>query len=848
LPACPPADTPLAQLAPILDSISYTVVLLDRDARVLHLNTAGERLLAAHRADVLGRDATAALPALFGGDAFRRYRQFTGLDKPGQFEEYYRPLDLWTECHACPSAAGLLVCARDVTARKARDRVLTAQKIVLELVATGAPLPEILAAICRVVEGQSTDDLCSILRVSADGRHLETAAGGSLPDVYNQSINGAPIGPAVGSCGTAAHTRQRVVVADIATDPRWAAYKHLALPHGLCACWSQPILSRDGARVLGTVANYSRAAGEPSRQSVALLETAAHLAQIAFEQAHADETLRRHAIAFDNLHDGIILTDDRGRITDWNPAAARMFGYSREEAIGTAFARLHDRATDADLDADILDALHRDGRWRGELPFVRKDGTPGVAESIVVPVIAPPGDVVATVGVHRDVTDRKRAESHLLTEAAVTRVLAAADGTRDALPRLLQALCATCGWRAGFFWAVDPDRQVIRCRAAHAAAHDLADFARVTQPMSLARGVGLPGRAWDASAPVWVTDVRHDDNFPRRAAARAAGLRGALAFPVVVAGQVVAVLEFFTDAPRDPDRQLDAMLTILGGQIGHFLERDRLLASEQDARAAAESANRAKDHFIAVLSHELRTPLSPVSAGAQLLESDPTLTVEQRDVAGMIRRNADLEARLIDDLLDVTRISRGKLSLHVAPTDVHEQVRRVREVVAPEAAEKNVTLDVETLAQHHFARADAARLQQVLWNLAQNAVKFTPAGGRVTLRTENPDHNYVHLVVHDTGRGIDPALLPHIFTPFEQGGADVTDRFGGLGLGLAISKGLIDLHGGTLAAHSAGPGTGATFVCTLPTCAPPPDPSPDHRPAAAAPTDPAHPARRILLV
>ena len=245
-------------------------------------------------------------------------------------------------------------------------------------------------------------------------------------------------------------------------------------------------------------------------------------------------------------------------------------------------------------------------------------------------------------------------------------------------------------------------------------------------------------------------------------------------------------------------------------------EREQVI-SERTARAEAEAANKAKDHFLATLSHELRTPMTPVLMTVSSMENDSTLSEETRASLRMIRRNVELEARLIDDLLDLTRISRGKLEMRALTTDVHSLLCHARDVCLPDAELRRQTIELDTAAQRCFVRGDATRLQQVFWNLLRNAIKFTPEGGTIRLRSRNDDAGKLVITVTDTGIGIDPRLLPRIFDAFEQGGSETTRRFGGLGLGLAISKAVIDLHGGTLRADSEGHGRGSTFTVILQT-------------------------------
>jgi PAS domain S-box-containing protein len=243
----------------------------------------------------------------------------------------------------------------------------------------------------------------------------------------------------------------------------------------------------------------------------------------------------------------------------------------------------------------------------------------------------------------------------------------------------------------------------------------------------------------------------------------------------------------------------------------------RLYEAAQLARDEAEAASRAKDQFLAVLSHELRTPLTPVLMSTYTMQADPGLPAKSRSAVEMIQRNIQLEARLIDDLLDLSRITHNKVELQLADIDIHDVVQNAVDVCRSDIDTKQQQLVVELEARHHFVRGDAARLQQVFWNLLKNAAKFTPAGGRLSLQSYNYK-GVVRIDVTDSGMGIDKHLLPKIFTPFEQGGgASFSARFGGLGLGLAISKATVDAHGGRLTAQSDGKNEGAVFTVELPT-------------------------------
>jgi signal transduction histidine kinase/CheY-like chemotaxis protein len=283
-----------------------------------------------------------------------------------------------------------------------------------------------------------------------------------------------------------------------------------------------------------------------------------------------------------------------------------------------------------------------------------------------------------------------------------------------------------------------------------------------------------------------------------------------------------------------------ATFLVLGAVIA---ERRRAEAELRRARDEAEGANRAKDQFLATLSHELRTPLTPVLAISSVLERDPALPSATRRQLEVVRRNAELEARLIDDLLDLTRIAKGKVRLEVESVDLAALLDDVIEVCGNDAAAKKLVLERNSAGLGKWVDADPARLRQVFWNILKNAIRFTPQGGRISLRTADPAPGRVAVEIVDTGMGIEPSDIPRIFQPFEQAGP----RLGGLGLGLSISSALVEAHGGTLTAQSEGLGRGATFRVELALSSSAPAPSlPKERPSVTSETP--RQRRRVLLV
>lgn len=265
-------------------------------------------------------------------------------------------------------------------------------------------------------------------------------------------------------------------------------------------------------------------------------------------------------------------------------------------------------------------------------------------------------------------------------------------------------------------------------------------------------------------------------------------------------------------------------------KVGDYLDYlpdavNRVLTQVRAARelAEAQAASRAKDRFLAILSHELRTPLTPVLTAVQMLQASPDLSPDAHETLALIRRNVEMEARLIDDLLDITRISRGKLILQESSTDLHEKLANAMRTIEDDVRGKQLTLVTDLRATRTRLSADPTRLQQVFWNLLKNAVKFTAEGGTVTVSTADAPNGCVRVEVADTGVGIAPAAIGRVFDAFEQGGAEITRQFGGLGLGLNISKALVEAHGGKIGVHSDGLGRGARFAVELPVRAAAPD-------------------------
>ena len=311
-----------------------------------------------------------------------------------------------------------------------------------------------------------------------------------------------------------------------------------------------------------------------------------------------------------------------------------------------------------------------------------------------------------------------------------------------------------------------------------------------------------------------------------RLGACAPGVRGFAVLPLVVRDETHGVIAFCSRAPiGDALHALTTIANLVALGIARArveAERAQILERERSARAEAEAANRSKDDFLAMVSHELRTPLNAITGWTSILLRGGLDEARVRRALETIERNARSQAQLIEDLLDVSRIVSGTLRVEVGNVDVPSTTEMALEAVRLAADAKGIALDVRIDPAAGQITGDVARIQQIIWNLLTNAIKFTPKGGRVLVGVRRTEHG-IEIVVEDSGQGIEPDFLPHVFERFKQADGTTTRSKGGLGLGLAIVKHLVEIHGGTIEARSGGLGLGSSFVVTLPA----PDDAPD---------------------
>ncbi len=540
----------------------------------------------------------------------------------------------------------------------------------------------------------------------------------------------------------------------------------------------------------------------------------------------AERAGRRLAAIVESSDDAIVSKDLNGIVTSWNGAAERMFGFTAEEMIGQSVRLIipADRQTEED---SVLASIRR-GEQVDHFETIRrrKDGSLVPISLTVSPIRDGDGRVIGASKIARDITDKRQVEAELIRllaiaeqNAAITDKLnqvgaiVASDLDRE---KIVQAVidAATDLTRAEFGVFV---YNGLNDRGESSTQYAVAGASReVSAVLPAARHQGIFDPSFRETVPVRSRDVTADARYASQAPpARIPGsnlpVRSYLAVPVNArSGERLGGLFFGHSGVGFFDERHERLAAGVASWAAVALENARLYME-------VRQASRLKDEFLATLSHELRTPLNAIVGYARMIR-DGILGADRRQKAVVtIERNATSLTQIVEDVLDVSRIISGKMRLDVQSVDTSAVIRNAVEAVAPGAEAKGVTLDTH-LESDVPVFADPERLQQIVWNLLSNAVKFTGRGGRIDVTSWRAE-SHVEISVADTGIGIAPEFLPHIFERFRQADSSTTRERGGLGLGLGIAKQLVEMHGGTIEAESGGHGLGSTFRVCLPVMA-----------------------------
>ena len=708
--------------------------------------------------------------------------------------------------------------------------LLEAQKRVLEMIVQNVPLADVLGSLCRLVEEQAPAPVrAAILLVTPDGGHLTTGAAPGLPESYSRAIDGIAISAFIGTCAAAAARRHVITTPDIANDPGWHRFKHLPLGLGLKAAWSMPIFSAAGA-VLGTFGTYFTEEREPLPAERKLVEVLSRTAALAIERQRSDEALKhseaRYRAMVEASPECVKVVAADGTLLQLNAAGLRMLeAQDEKEVMG---ASVYDALVPEDRERyrDFNERVCRGESAALRFTILTRSGKQRTMESSAVPMPVAGGGF-AQLSVTRDITEQRAVDAAVAADLKDTRLLrelAARLIREEDAPALfdeiLAAAMAITSADAGTIQLLDPESQVLTFLATRGFGPDMTGhFARVDAGSQSPCGQALA--SGERTFVVFDDPEVADPDGSNRLHVDA-GVRCAQSTPLVSRfGKPLGMFSTHWRNHRQLTERELRFLDVLGRQAADLIERtqaqEALRASEKQLREAA----RRKDEFIAVLAHELRNPLVPIRTGVELLKSVGERPALIDTIRPMMERQVGHMVRLIDDLLDVSRITSGKIELQRQRVTLSSVVGSAIEANRAAIASGGLELTTNLDDPHRIIDVDPTRFSQVISNLVQNAAKFTATGGRITISAAVESGVYAavpELVLHvaDTGIGIEAHQLPRVFDLFAQAHPGGYGRYSGLGIGLALARSLVQLHGGSISARSAGLGKGSVFTVRVP--------------------------------
>lgn len=629
-----------------------------------------------------------------------------------------------------------------------------------------------------------------------------------------------------------------VSVANVQTDPNLTVAQRTAYAAIQIAAYVGIPLIKEGEFVAG-LAIHTAQPRTWTQNEVALAEEVAERTWVAVERTRVEVALRdsenRFRLVVESAKEYAIITLDlQGRITSWNAGAQRLLSYKDTEILG-CHGRIIFTPEDNEQEQaewEMQTAL-TEGRAENERWHLRKDGSRFWGSGLMMQLQNETGTVQGFVKIMQDKTAQREAAQRFRLLYDTTSDLLAMEQPIDMIRNLFDKLAAQLDLHCYYNFMVEEQDHHSMLHLKSYEGISEADAAAIEWIEINQYVCGLAAQQRQQI----VLDRSQIQVLPQAAFIAAHGVTAYAAQPLIFQGRLLGTLSFGSHTRSYFTTEETKLLQLSCDQMAIAIERSNLLKSIQQQAEQLQRANQVKDEFLAVLSHELRSPLNPILGWIRLLQNGKLNEVRRAEALKIIERNAKLQAQLIEDLLDISRIMQGKLSLALAAVNLTFVISAAVETVHLTAEAKQIEINLD-LADVPPISGDAARLQQVVWNLLTNAIKFTPDGGRVEVKLESYEfsdldselsnstqnsklnaqnfQNYVQITVTDTGKGIAPDFLPYVFDYFQQEDGSTTRKFGGLGLGLAIVRQIVEMHGGTVQAKTAGENQGATFIVKLP--------------------------------
>ncbi|BAY11369.1 PAS domain S-box protein [Calothrix sp. NIES-2098] len=781
------------QVTTILESMTDAFYSLDCNWCFTYINSCAERILGQPRHELLGKNIWEQYPVFNSTVVYRQYHRACTEKVPINFEYYYQACDCWYDIHVYPSEEGINVYFQNISEQQVARR--ERQEAEAAVRASQERLRSFFEA-----------NLVGILFGNEDGNIVEAndeflrIVGYSRADLQAGRLSWVSI-----------------------TPPEYFDLDELGIAEakvkGTCSPYEKEFIRKDGSRI-PVVVGYSLLR-EPQQQSVAFILDISSRKQTERALHQSEE---RFQTFMDNSPAAAWITDSEGHILYLSPTYYRTFKLATTEAIGKTVFDLYPK----EVAQQFLNNIKKVAQTNQVLEAIEsaplQDGTMGDFLVYKFPIADASGKRLVG-GVAVDITERERAlrqrqqaeqalQKHserlkLLSETASD--LLSTEHPLELMNDLFGKLSAQMDLHCYFNYLIDiqGNRQKLHLKS-WSGVED-----RVVPTLEwLEIGQAVCGLAAQTRRQIIVNNVQHSTH-PNTEILCTLKMTAYAAQPLIARGKLLGVLSFGSRTKTHFTPEEIALLQATSDQIAIALERSELVVSLQQQTEQLMQANRLKDEFLAVLSHELRTPLNPILGWSKLLRTQKYNEAILDRALETIERNAKLQTELIEDLLDVSRILQGKLNLNITQVDLASTIVAAIENVQLAAEAKCIQLQVILEPDVGQVYGDPSRLQQVVWNLLSNAVKFTPANGRVEIHLASLD-SQVKLQVKDTGKGISADFLPYVFDYFRQADGTNTRKFGGLGLGLAIVRYLVELHGGTVKAESPGEGQGATFTLTLP--------------------------------